>query len=164
MLALATAKSGNSRFAGGLRRAANATCARLTLTGYCTRCKVHLWGRLGSLRVRPSRYDLHARPGNGKGRQLSVRWGLASRGLRHLRAPYAHRVLHSLHPPQAALISYPHRNHRTLRLRGSVSLCSLRVRPARLTPLGLTSYSQSTAFAASGTAGAHSVLHWTRPL
>ena len=100
--------------------------------------------------------------GNGKTSQLSVRCGFELHALRRSPSPYAHRVLHSLHPALSALVPYPHRNHRSLC--GPVSLCSLRVRPARLSPLGLTSYSQSTAFAASGTAGAHSVLHWQRVL
>ena len=110
------------------------------------------------------RGGLCARPSNDKARQLSVRCGFGLHALRRSPSPYAHRVLHSLHQALPALVPYPHRNHRALRLRGSVSLCSLRVRPARLTPLGLTTYLQSTAFVASATGGTHSVLHWARAL
>ena len=54
-LAPATAKPGNSRFAVGLAFTPYGVRPHLTLTGRYIRCKVHLWGRLGSLRVRPSR-------------------------------------------------------------------------------------------------------------
>ncbi len=51
--------------------------------------------------------SLSVLPNNSRTKQLSVRWGLAPRGLRHLCAPYVHRALHSLYPALPALAPRP---------------------------------------------------------
>ena len=99
VLFLTTAKPSHSRFAVGLRCAANATCARLTLTGYCTRFIRH-WRR--SFRTLTGIIV----PFGSVGPSASVRYGFALRGFRPLGLPRTHRALRSLHPALPALTPY----------------------------------------------------------